>query len=135
MDAHATLPPDRPDQALRQQGDAESGADAAYDGFERAELEMAHADDAATRQQGFEMLTIGAARTQHDDAQVTLPGERLEVGDAGRRQDDQLLAKERFDPEPGWLTGPQRSAVETMLDSLPRSARAWCVRSDRSTAG
>src|SRR5262245_14818639 len=30
MGAHAALPPDRPDQAFGQQGDAESGADTAH---------------------------------------------------------------------------------------------------------
>jgi hypothetical protein len=77
----------------------------------------------------FEMLTIGAARTQHDDAQVTLSGERIEVGDAGRRQDNQLLAEEGFDPEAGMVDrSADEGAVETMLhgllDQLVRGAGA-----------
>jgi post-segregation antitoxin (ccd killing protein) len=62
MDAHAALPPDRPDQALWQQGNAEPRADAAYDGFERAELEMAHADDAAPLRDADDRSSSHAAR-------------------------------------------------------------------------
>ena len=52
-------------------------------------------------------------------AQVALPGKRLEVGDVGRRQDDQLFAEERLGPEVGMVDRTaDEGAVETMLDGL-----------------
>ncbi len=56
--AHATLAPDRANQGHRQQGDAQTRTDTAYNGLECAELEVAHAYDPAPRQQGFEVLAI-----------------------------------------------------------------------------
>src|SRR5271167_3889116 len=96
MDAEASALPYRPKQRSRQQGQADAGADASDDGFNRAEFQQPYANDAAPRQHGFELQAIGTARLQYHDLQVRLPAQRLEVGNRGGRQDYKFFPDERI---------------------------------------
>ena len=52
--------------------DAKPGGDAADDGFDGAELELAKADDPAPGQDLLQPLAIRAARTEHDDLHLAI---------------------------------------------------------------
>jgi len=91
MHRHPLVSPDRSNKGFGEERHAETGLDAAYDRFERAEFENANADDSPMSQPRFQDQPIRAAGAQDDHPQIVLSQIGIERALAARRQDDQAL--------------------------------------------
>src|ERR1700739_3468624 len=79
VNTDGVVPPDRTDEALGQQSDAEAGADRAINRLDIAEFERPNAHYAALNQDIFEYLTVRASLRVNNDFDITLAGQIIET--------------------------------------------------------
>jgi hypothetical protein len=120
VNTDGVVPPDRTDEALGQQSDAETGADRAINRLDITEFERPNAHYAALNQDIFEYLTVRASLRVNNDFDITLAGQIIETSDCTRRQDDELLAKEHLLDQ---VLVVDRTANESALDQVIQNLR------------